>query len=263
MGFFDNAVMDVLTLALLGAVLMAALRLAGWAIRVLPVSRAQAELTERLWPAVAAVVVVVYLLVAANVLLGRAPHLAPFAGVAVLALFVALSWWVLRDTVSGVFLRAGRTFREGDFVHIDDVEGHVERLGWRAMIVVTHDGNEAIIPYSRAAQAAVIRTPGEAQASPHVFQIPVADHDRIGAVKDTVRRAALLSHWSSIVREPEVRLEGDDHLEVTVYSLDAERSYEIEAAVRAALNRAKNGPGTSKYPPPGARTEVGHGAPDQ
>ncbi len=254
-GLFDNAAVDVLTLVLLAGVLFVVLRFAGWALRVLPASRARAELTERLWPAVAAIVVVVYMLVAANVLMGRAPGLSPFAGVAVLALFVALSWWILRDTVSGVFLRAGRTFREGDYVKIDEVEGHVEKLGWRAMVVVTHDGNEAIVPYSVAARASVVRTPEQAQASPHIFRIPLADGRNVGAVKAVVRRAALLSHWSSIVREPELRLEGEDTLEVTIFVLDAERGYEVEAAIRAALKEAERAPKTQRYPAPKSRPQ--------
>ncbi len=247
-GLFDNAAVDVLTLVLLAGVLFVVLRFVGWALRVLPASRARAELTERLWPAVAAIVVVVYLLVAANVLMGRAPGLSPFAGVTVLALFVALSWWILRDTVSGVFLRAGRTFREGDFVRIGDVEGHVERLGWRAMVVVTQDGNEAIIPYTVAARASVVRTPEQAQASPHVFRIPLTDGRNVGTVKQIVRRAALLSHWSSIVRHPELRLDGEDTLEVTIFVLDAERGYEVEAAIMGALKEAERSPSTQRYP---------------
>jgi len=253
MGLFDNAVVDVLTLVLLAGVLFLMLRGLGWALRVLPASRRRAELIERLWPAVAAVFVVVYLLVAANVLMGDAPGVAPFTGVIVLGVFVGLSWWVLRDTVSGVFLRAGRTFREGDYVKIGDVEGHVERLGWRAMYVVTQDGNEAIVPYSVAARASVVRTPEQEQATPHIFEIPLSDGQTVASVKDTVRRAALLSHWSSIVREPELRLDGEDKLEVTIFTLDAERGYEVEAAIRAALKKADAGAATRRYPTPGSR----------
>jgi small-conductance mechanosensitive channel len=230
---FDNAVVEVLTLVLVGLVLWAVLRGIGWTLRVLPVSQARADLTERVWPAVVAFGVVVYALFAARLLLGDAPGVAPLAGAVVLGMFVALSWFVLRDTVSGVFLRAGRACRVGDFVHIGDVEGRVERMGWRAMVVVTSSGKEAIIPYSRAVQSSIVRTPERAQASPHPFTVKV-DGD-LSDIKEAVRRAALLCHWSSVVREPEVSLEGEDSLAVIVYALDAERGYEIEAAVRDAL----------------------------
>jgi len=240
-GLFGSSALDVLALVVLAALLLAVLRGVGWLLRVLPLSRSRADLVERAWPVLAMVGVLAFVLFAAHVLLGPAPGVGPFAGVVVLGLLVALSWWALRDTVSGVFLRAGRACRRGDFVRIGDVEGRVERMGWRAMVVVTHSGNEAILPYSRAARESIVRTPEQAQASPHVFAIPVPTDRQVGAVKQTVRRAALLSHWSSVVREPELALRGEDTLEVTVFALDAERGYEIEAAVRRALKNGSDG----------------------
>ncbi len=231
-----NVVVDVFWLGLAGIAVYVLLRVLGWALAVLPVSQRTLELSERAWPVVASVGIVAYVLFAVGVLLERDPRLGPLTGAIVLAVLVVLSWGVLRDAVTGVYLRAGRACSVGDFVRIDDVEGRVERLGWRAIVVITASDNEAIVPYSRAVRAAILRTKERAPTYPHAFRVPVPKERKVGAVKEEIRRAALLSHWSSVVREPVVELGDEETLEVTVFALDPERGYEIEAAVRRALD---------------------------
>jgi small-conductance mechanosensitive channel len=231
-----NVVFDVLWLGLAGGALYVLLRVLGWALAVLPVSQKTLELAERAWPVVASLGIVAYVLFAVSVLLDRAPGLGSLTGAVVLGVLVALSWGVLRDAVAGVYLRAGRACSVGDFVRIDDVEGRVERLGWRAIVVITPSDNEAIVPYSRAVRTAILRTKERAATYPHAFQVPVPKDRRVSSAKEEIRRAALLSHWSSVVREPLVELGDEQTLAVTVFALDPERAYEIEAAVRRALD---------------------------
>lgn len=242
---------DVLYLALAGLALYVALRVAGWVLEVLPVSRARRDLTERAWPVIVGLGVIVYVLFTVGVLLedGLAPR--SIAGVVVLFVVIALSWSVLRDAALGVYLRASRACRVGDFVRIDDIEGRVDRMGWRAMVVVTPSDSEAVVPYARAVGTAIDRTPKRAEAYPHAFHVELPEGRSVGATKQVIRRAALLSHWSSVVREPVVTLADDKTLAVTVFALDAERGYEIEAAVRRALAATR---GASSKAPASKRT---------
>ena len=234
-GWIDSAIVDVVLLAGLGVILFLVLRGLRWLLLVLPASRTRLEANERSWPVIATVAVLAYLLVAAHLLLRRNASLSAFAGALVLFAFLALSWTVLKDVVNGVFLRASRVCRVGDSVKVDDVEGRVERLGWRAMIVVTPAGHEAIIPYGRVAKGAVLRSPEQEHVAPHVFTVALAEGRALGGAKEIAQRVALLHHWASIVREPQVTLRDVGTVEVTVFALDGDHAYEIEAAVRQAL----------------------------
>ena len=50
-----------------------------------------------------------------------------------------------------------------------------------------------------------------------------------------IRETALLSHWSSIARPPEVVTTDDGELEVTIFAIDADRAPELERLLRRAL----------------------------
>jgi small-conductance mechanosensitive channel len=127
----------------------------------------------------------------------------------------------------------------GDRIRIGDLRGRVQRLGLRAATIETIDGELALVPYRRIAAAIVFRDPaddaGADRSAFHVFRVPVPDHRTIPEVKRAVREAALLCHWSSIARPPEVAAAEDGHVEITVFPVDADHVTDLERLVRRAL----------------------------
>jgi hypothetical protein len=110
-------------------------------------------------------------------------------------------------------------------------------MGYRVLTLETQAGEEVVIPFATVTGASVSRVPVLTGAQAHVFEVTVPAAVDMAAAVATIQKSALLCHWSSIVRNPEVRLMGQRAFQVTVYPLVTERAPEIEARVRAAIER--------------------------
>jgi len=219
-----------------GALLLAAILRFGRAVLdALPMSRARRAFVLRARPVAAATLIAIYAVIAARWVLDSADNREWIAFAIVIGIAAAASWSVLRNALDGIYLRAGRSFEVGDRVDIAGVQGRVHRLGARAVVVETVDGQLAIIPYRTVAAAIIHRAPFDQQSAFHVFRATFPKNRAIPEVKRAVREAALLCHWSSTRRLPEVTVTDDGQLEITVFPVDANHVTEIERAVRGVL----------------------------
>lgn len=223
---------------LVGLVLLVGiLRVLGVALDYVPVGTDRREALARARPLAGTAIVLLYVLFAAGVVFKEHPAQLPLALAFVVVGFVVASWTVVRDVVSGVFLKAGRVCRVGDHVRVGGVEGRVERMGLSVLVIETRDGDEAVLPYSSVARQSLLRTPVIDSVAPHVFRVERPAGLSIVELRSLVRQHALNCHWASIAREPDVETTEDGTLEVTVFSLDADHSPDVESAVRRALTR--------------------------
>lgn len=226
---------ELLRVALLGVALFAALRAARFAIDVVPLSAPRRETLRRAYPAFGAAATVGFALFACGLLFE--PGTIPFwiAIALVVSATVGASWFALYDVMSGVFLKAGRVCRVGDYVKVGDVQGRVERMGLRVLVIGTAHGEEAILPYSRVIRDSVLRTPVAERGTLHVFQLSLPDRPAVAETKRRIRESALRCHWAAIARDPEIAVLDGDRYEVTIFALDADRVREVEEAVRAGV----------------------------
>jgi small-conductance mechanosensitive channel len=218
------------------ALLAAVLRLARALLDALPMSRARRTFISRMQPLAGATLIAIYTVIAARWVLASNDPREWLAFALVLGVAAAASWSVLRNALEGVYLRVGRTFEIGERIDIAGVQGRVHRLGARALVVETVDGQLAIIPYRTVANATIRREPFDQQSAFHVFRVPIPDRRAIPELKRAVHEAALLCHWSSTRRLPQVTATEDGQLEITVFPVDGNHAPEIERVVRDALS---------------------------
>jgi hypothetical protein len=217
------------------AALVAIMRLGRALIDALPLSRARQVLVARMRPLAAATLIAIYALLATRWVLESGDRREWFAFALVLGVAASASWTVLRNALEGVYLRVGRTFAVGDRVEIAGVQGRVHRMGIRALVLETIDGQLAIIPYRTVASGTIRREPFRQQSAFHVFRVAIPEHRSIPELKRAVHEAALLCHWSSTRRVPQVTATDDGQLEITVFPVDANHVTEIERSVRSAV----------------------------
>jgi small-conductance mechanosensitive channel len=234
-GAIQVIALDVLIVVGAGLGLALVLRFGRAALDALPMSRARRALVARLRPLVGAALVVLYVMIAARWVLRTDDPRAWIALLVVGLILVAASWGPLRDVLEGVYLRAASALAVGDRVQIGAVRGRVQRLGYRSVHVEGTDGDLAILPYRAIAAQPILRSPAADHASFHVFRAPLPEHRSIPEARRVIRETALLCHWSSIARPPQVAATDDGDLEVTIFAIDADRAPEIERLLRRAL----------------------------
>ncbi len=227
---------EVLRVLVYGGLLYAALRGARFGIDVAPLSALRREALRRAFPAFAGLCAVGYLLYVCGALTEPGTPAFWIAIAIVLLGSLGASWFALYDMVSGVFLKLGRVCQVGDYVRVGDVQGRVERMGARVLVVETARGEEAIIPYSRVVRDSVLRTPVSERGTLHVFELHLPGRPAVAETKRRIRESALLCHWAAVARDPEIAVLDADRYEVTVFALDADRVREVEEAVRAGVD---------------------------
>ena len=226
-----------LIVVLLGGILLyAVMRKVRDLLSRAPMGTSRRRLVRRARPIAEAVVVVGYLVSTVPLVLrGHPAHTAIVLALMVLG-FVLLTWFALRDAVSGMFLKAGEFCQVGDFVQVEGVRGRVRGLGFRVLALETEGGEEAFIPYSRISRQSLVRRPAADGLHRHSFEVDRPAGIEPVDLKTAIRRMALTSHWSSVARDPEVMVE-EERCAVTIFALDPDRAHDVEKHVRNALSR--------------------------
>lgn len=186
-------------------------------------------------PVVEAVIVLLVLLVCVPWLFAGRDRVTQLVLGAVLLAAIGVSWAALRDLVHGTFIKAGDLCRVGDRVAIDDKLGTVTRLGYRTLTLATDDGAEVFIPYGQLSRRSLVRIPRSVGVHRHGFEIVLGDGADPLATIERIKQLALSSHWSSVVRAPEIDAIDGRTLRVQVFALGREHGPAIEALVRRGL----------------------------
>ena len=217
-----------------GATLVLALWALDKLIEYAPITRPRRRLLKRWLPALTALAVLAFLFSSLGDLLGRHAAALPYASALVVLAIGAALLTPIRDLVAGLFIKLGNVVSQGDEIEVDGVSGRVEYMGYRRIVVLSNRG-EVIIPYASLARKAIVRAPAIKGAFPHVFRLPPVDRYPVLEVRRMVSEAALLSHWSTLSRQPQIRALQSGELEVTVFALHQDFGVEVEAAVRGRI----------------------------
>ena len=166
----------------------------------------------------------------------RGERIASYVAFLVLVLVVVgAAWYALRDVVGGVFWRAGRTWQRGDIIALGGLQGRIERLGYRVVVVQGDRGEQILIPYTELLRGSVSLHAEANREHPHTFLVKLLDPSTAGQAREQAIRAAMLCHGASILREPDLSQRGPDSLEVTVFTLAPTFAPAVEQAVRRAI----------------------------
>jgi small-conductance mechanosensitive channel len=206
-----------------------------WFVEILPLSDDRRASIDRVRPLVGVGLALVFSLFAAQAMFARYPQVLPVALLLVLVGFFVGSRALVRDFFAGVALRAERSFQLGDHIRIGETRGRVTELGARAITIATPEGDSALVPYSQAAEQPIVRTRAFDQGASRTFTLKEAASVSFSEVSRQVQRAALLHHWGSIARPPEISSRSDGDIEVTVFALAQDHANDVERAVRKAV----------------------------
>ena len=208
-----------------------------WLVEILPLSDDRRTSVGRVRPLVGVSLAFLFSLFAVHALFSRYPEILPIALLLVLVAFFVGSRALVRDFFAGVALRAERSFQLGDHIRIGDTRGRVTELGPRAILITTPEGDSALVPYSQAAEQPIVRTRAFDQSASRTFTLTETDAASFSEVSRQVQKAALLHHWGSIAKPPEITSRSDGSIEVTVFALAQDHANDVERAVRKAVER--------------------------
>ncbi len=221
----------------LGVLSFALLRAAAWGLRLLVVDASGRARLRRVMTVAEAAALSAYLFFVVPFVFGNDQVFAPIAEIVLVIMVAAAAWFSLRDLAAGFVIRAGDTLRPGDRFEAGEVKGTVRRLGYRVLVLESEAGEEVFVPYSVVQSATVTRVPRSFGAFGHAFALTLPEGVSAADSARTIRRAALLSHWHSPVKDVQLDPTRKGKVIVRVFALDPLYGAEIEAQVRAAIEQ--------------------------
>ncbi|MEM9456527.1 MAG: mechanosensitive ion channel domain-containing protein [Myxococcota bacterium] len=232
--YLIGAIGDLTAWVLGGLVLFWLLRLLAFLLEMSPLPPRLRTSLLRFAPVVDLVVAVAYVASALVELMAAEPEFA-WILIALVVTLVAFSWSALYDIVLGVVFRVARVCQVGDLVQVDEIDGRVLKVGARALVLQTRDGDEAVVPYGRIGRRTLRRTQSVSGAYVHSFVLEPPVGREFAELKQQVIEAAMRSHWASAVHQAKVERRAGGLVEVSIFSHDADHAPIVEQAVRESL----------------------------
>lgn len=167
-----------------------------------------------------------------------------YSGLAMLSVLgaavILITWFAGRDWIAGVVLKVRHAFELEQRIQIGEYNGKVRYIGYLGVDLEKDNGELVKIPFSRINGEIRWLRPPESVAAHSRFELELP---RIWPALEAARRvreAILSSPWSSVQREPQVRLAATnaDHyvFEAVVYAQETEFLQAIENDVKRYLN---------------------------
>lgn len=122
------------------------------------------------------------------------------------SLVLIIGWYFLRDFVAGIILKTEILFEIKQRVKTPQAEGILRKTGYRSIEIETDQGELVKIPYSRLTTNAIYLQNKDESSLGHEVVLKVKSNIPIQEFKDNVINEILLLPWSSINKEPKVKV---------------------------------------------------------
>ncbi len=157
----------------------------------------------------------------------------------ILSLFVlAVSWFSLRDFIAGAVFKASGRFLKNETVKIGEYAGRITGFESRNLILETEKGETIYIPYNKVLGTVIVKSHPAENVLSHTFRLKLNDISNSMEVMNRLKISILTSPWSSLKKDPQIRLiDSEDKsvsvFEITVYAIEEEYFVQLEKYIRS------------------------------
>lgn len=158
-------------------------------------------------------------------------------GSLIITLVAIFGWYLLRDFISGIILKAENTFEPGQTIHTSLASGQIKKLGYRSMEIVNIEGEYVKIPYARLSRMVISKPSDNVKWIEHGIKIKVPSGFPSEKIQTMLKRRMLEMPW--IISGENIRLEitredGNGYLaEIYFHSLSPEMAIKTDENLKA------------------------------
>ena len=162
-------------------------------------------LVIRLFPAIELFVWLGFIIYSSSIIFGNFAAFSVIMTFIVVIIMAILSWYLLRDFVSGFILRAENGFEPGDVVKTSFVQGTIKKVGYRSIEIITSNGEYVKIPYTMLINTAVTKPQDHSKWVENVVSLEVTTSLDTTKVKSMLKKSLMEMPW--IVSEESIKIE--------------------------------------------------------
>lgn len=239
--------MNILVFILAGLVIAVAFRLLRRISQASVVRESLRKGSKKGLPALELATWIAYAFWGVHVFFGDALFLDTILVVMVVFLLAALGWYVFRDFLAGVLIRAEKSLEPGQALRTSSVSGRISKLRGLAIELVNDDGETLRIPYSRLNQDLITLPPDQEDKLPHHLQLGLLPGRTPGEMQKRLMEALLAMPWI-VSPPPEVRVkrdpEGQTVLHITYHTHLRAHAQLVEEKLVEAMTGETINPGS-------------------
>ena len=187
--------MNLLLFLVAGLFVFGLFRLLARAARVLIRRKTLRSTILALLPVAELVIWVGYVFLGISILFRDLVYYDLILWVVVVLLLGALAWFVFRDFLAGVLLKAERSLETGRFMKAPFTEGYIRSLGARSLELVNEKGEVVRIPYSRINKEMFVFPPENDESLPHHLKLSLPATRDPEAYKRLVEKELMAMPW--------------------------------------------------------------------
>ena len=127
-------------------------------------------------------------------------------GLILLAIFVWIAWFGLRNLVAGFIFKSNSGLKIGEQIQIGDQTGVILKLGYRNIVLDAANGNMVSLAYSQIMNLPLIKISSNEQRHSTSFELHTAKTENILKLTNEIKAKILMHPRCSLTEQPKVEL---------------------------------------------------------
>jgi len=181
------------------------LRAASYLLSVIAIQRRIKIILLRIFPVVEMFLWISYIFLASHRLFKDIAVYRLLTGSMIIVLIVIVGWYVMRDFISGIILKAEYAFEPGQTIKTSLGSGIITKLSYRSMEIVTREGETIKIPYTLLSSQPVTIPADHGKWTGQVIRIKVSSRYQFEEIQNMLKRRMLEMPW--IVSGENIKME--------------------------------------------------------
>ncbi|HBH83971.1 MAG: hypothetical protein A2X05_15230 [Bacteroidetes bacterium GWE2_41_25] len=150
---------------------------------------------RRIFPVIEMLMWISYIFWASHQMFYHLPVYNLLTGSMIIVITAIFGWYLLRDFISGIILKAENGFEPGQRIISSEASGTIKKSGYRCIEVITSEGEYVKIPYSRLSPLNITRPADAGRWVEHVVKFKISSRYESEKIRKVLENRILEMPW--------------------------------------------------------------------
>lgn len=216
----------------LALVLFVFLRSLSSLFTILPGNRISRIVFLRIFPVFEMLLWISYVFWASHQLFNELDVYPILSGSITIVFITIFGWYLLRDFISGIILKAENAFEPGQTIKTTIVSGTIKKLGYRSIEIVSYEGETVKVPFSLLSNKHITKPAENGKWVGQVINLTIASKYQPDKTQDILRKRIIEMPWIVSASNIDIKLtrENDQNYlaQINVHSISPEMVLKTE-----------------------------------
>jgi small-conductance mechanosensitive channel len=150
---------------------------------------------RRTFPVIEIIVLFFYIFWASDQLFNHLAIYNLLTGSLIVVLVGISGWYLLRDLISGIILKAGNGFEPGQRIKTSGLSGTIKKTGYLSLEIINKKGEIVIIPFSRLSRLNIRKPADTDKWVEHIVKLKISSKYPSEKIRNLLEKRVLEMPW--------------------------------------------------------------------